>query len=376
MDAFETTGGVEEMLCERATVNHIPINAILELTPLCNMNCDMCFVRLSPEEMNKHGRLRGTQEWLSLAEEMKQHGTLFVLLTGGEPLLYPGFRTLYLQLRRMGMIVTINTNGTLIDEEWADFFAKHRPRRINITLYGKNAVTYGRLCHYPGGYSKTKNAIRLLKERNVDVKINGSLTPVNLQDSDELIRQAEEQDAVWKIDTYMYPASRERDRDFRQEDRLSPERAAKARVELMRRKLGTEKFCSLAKQLLHTAAITEPGESLPCSPSCRAGRSSFVINWQGKMRPCVMLNGPEISVFETKFDEAWKQLVQETEGIKLSPHCNACTLRDVCNTCAACAFLEGGSFDAVPEYMCQYTKATLRYLEKELRREAENETDM
>ena len=37
----------------------------------------------------------------------------------------------------MGMILTINTNGTLIDETWADFFAQHPPRRINITLYGR-----------------------------------------------------------------------------------------------------------------------------------------------------------------------------------------------------------------------------------------------
>ena len=28
------------------------------------------------------------------------------------------------------MVLTINTNGTLLDEEWADFFAENRPRRI------------------------------------------------------------------------------------------------------------------------------------------------------------------------------------------------------------------------------------------------------
>ena len=77
------------------------------------------------------------------------------LLTGGEPLLFPGFKELYIELQKMGMILTINTNGTLIDEEWADFFQKYKPRRMNITLYGADDQAYEQLCHYPGGFQKT-----------------------------------------------------------------------------------------------------------------------------------------------------------------------------------------------------------------------------
>ena len=71
---------------------------------------------------------------------MQKAGTVFLLLTGGEPLLFPDFKTLYRRLRNLGMILTINTNGTLLDEAWADFFATYPPRRINITLYGADAV--------------------------------------------------------------------------------------------------------------------------------------------------------------------------------------------------------------------------------------------
>lgn len=35
------------------------------------------------------------------------------------------------------MIVTVNTNGTLLNEDWAAFFAKNPPRRVNVTLYGR-----------------------------------------------------------------------------------------------------------------------------------------------------------------------------------------------------------------------------------------------
>lgn len=92
----------EKYLIERAARGQIPLNASLELLPVCNMNCDMCYVRLSREEMERQGRLRRADEWLALADQMKEAGTLFVLLTGGEPLLYPGFREVYMGLRKWG----------------------------------------------------------------------------------------------------------------------------------------------------------------------------------------------------------------------------------------------------------------------------------
>ena len=102
--------------------------------------------------MEAQGRMRTGQEWLTLGKEMADAGTLFLLLTGGEPLLHPDFKEIYLGLKKLGMIITINTNGTLIDKEWAAFFGENKPRRINITLYGADAATYGKLCHYPAGF--------------------------------------------------------------------------------------------------------------------------------------------------------------------------------------------------------------------------------
>lgn len=153
MELMEDGTTIEQQMFAMATEKKVPLYGVLELLPLCNLNCDMCYVRMSREEMEQVGRLRTIEEWTKTAEDMMKAGTLFVLLTGGEPLLYPHFRELYQKLRELGMIITINTNGTLIDEAWADFFAENKPRRINITLYGASNETYERLCHYPGGKS-------------------------------------------------------------------------------------------------------------------------------------------------------------------------------------------------------------------------------
>ncbi len=59
------------------------------------------------------------------------------------------------------------------------FLGKYKPRRVNITLYGTEEKTYENLCHYPGGFGKTLNGIRLLRKYGVDVKVGGSLTKAN-----------------------------------------------------------------------------------------------------------------------------------------------------------------------------------------------------
>jgi MoaA/NifB/PqqE/SkfB family radical SAM enzyme len=47
------TDTMEKMLLRRAASAQQPINGSLELLPLCNMNCDMCYVRLSHAETEK-----------------------------------------------------------------------------------------------------------------------------------------------------------------------------------------------------------------------------------------------------------------------------------------------------------------------------------
>ena len=67
---YENT--VERRLFAMEYEKMVPVYGVLELTPLCNMNCDMCYVRLSRSEMETQGRMKTLDEWLMLAKEMKE----------------------------------------------------------------------------------------------------------------------------------------------------------------------------------------------------------------------------------------------------------------------------------------------------------------
>lgn len=197
------------------------------------------------------------------------------------------------------------------------------------------------------------------------MKINGSLTRENWEDIPQLLETAKQLDAPIHIDTYMYPAGRERNSGFHYDTRLDPEKAALARVEILRSSFTEEEYRLYREKTLQMADRTSP-EDPDLSVRCRAGRSSFVVNWLGNMTPCVMLNTPSVNVFENGFLQSWDQIVKKTEQIRTSEKCGKCSLHEVCNTCAACALLETGSYDGVPDYVCRYTKKTVQLLEKSL----------
>lgn len=355
---------LEQRMMKVAEEKHIPMNGSIELLPLCNMNCDMCYVKLTKEEMDQQGRLRTLDEWLSVAKEMQKAGVLFLLLTGGEPLLYPEFKTLYVELRKLGFLITINTNGTLIDEEWAEFFGKYPPRRINITLYGANKDAYTNLCHYPLGFDKVINAVKLLRMNQVDVKLASSITKSNSNDIEELYEIANQLEVPLFCDTYMMPATRERKLPFCEQSRLHPKDAAKARIRSFKNTMEPVAFQQFIDKSIFEVENILPLDGPNCM-SCHAGKCSFTINWQGNMRACVIMAKPERSVFDYGFKNAWEYIVEECSKIRLSSECLTCKYRTLCRTCAASELYEEGSYGRTPKYMCEYAKSSYEYLIEE-----------
>lgn len=358
------TSSVERALIQHAKKKKVPINGSLELLPLCNMNCEMCYVRLDRAEMEQMGRLRTAAEWLEVGRQMKDAGVLFLLLTGGEPLLFPDFKRLYLELRKMGFILTINTNGTLINEDWADFFGTYPPRRVNITLYGADEEDYKRLCHYPGGFQRTIQGIRLLREQGIDVKISFSVTKVVRHSMERVFSIGEELQVPVHIDPYMMPAVRERSLPFSEQSRVLPEDAASASLEALRLQFPKEIYDQYVEQTI--ARVEDPdfprGDG---NMSCLAGNCSFTINWQGQMRPCVVMSSPSSSVFEKGFAAAWEEVKTETWKLSIPEECTKCKYHPICKVCVAASLLETGAYDGVPDYLCRYSEEYYRLLKEE-----------
>ena len=360
MTGNQTELQIIEHMHRRAVAQGIPLSGTFELTPLCSMVCKMCYVRMSPAELAATGkRLRTADEWLALAREAKEQGMLLLLLTGGEPFLYPEFRRLYTELRQMGFVISINSNATLITEETVAWLKENPPQRINITLYGASDATYARLCGHPTGFTQVTRAIELLRDAGISVKLNCSVTPENVSDLEDIIAYSDEHKLVLQATSYMFPPLRRDAESVGRNARFAAEECARTEVKIRRLQYGAENLREYCKAIESHQPVDTPlcadceGEGL----QCRAGKSAFWVTWDGRMTPCGMVNEPAVFPFGQGFADAWQSLRAQTAALHLPPECASCDAKHYCHTCAAMCYTETGRYDCKPQYRCDLMRA-------------------
>lgn len=372
MEYSSTEPRLSAYLHARACRAGTPLAGNFELTARCNFDCKMCYVHLTAEEQRRRGRELTADEWLAIAEEARSRGMLFLLLTGGEPLIRADFRYLLTELKKMGLLVSVNSNGSLIDRDWLEFFRHEPPFRFNITLYGGSDAAYERLCGRAMFGRVTEN-IRALRELGIGVKMNASMTPYNIGDMEQIYHIAEELGTPMQLATYMFPPIRRDESAVGHNDRFTACEAADYSMRWDRLRLTPEQFQERARAMKQGLALPSEEESCEGTPgegvSCRAGRSAFWINWQGGMTPCGMMTQPLVSVPELGFARAWEETKAATARIRLPGVCAGCRLKNACHACAAMCVTETGRFDARPDYVCEMTHETVRRTIEE----AENE---
>ena len=340
----------------------LPIAGNFELTARCNFNCPMCYVHMTPEQLKATGKQELTaQEWLSIAKKARDQGMIFALLTGGEPLVRKDFFEIYRGMKELGLLISINSNGSMLQGEILEQFLQDPPARFNISLYGGSNETYANMCGIPV-YDRVKENIRRLRQADVDVSLNLSITPYNKDDIARIYADAVELDVNVKASSYMYPPIRVNGEQFGCGNRLSAEDAAAIGHAWDKLRLSNEEF-RLRMESIRNLTQTEP-DGCPLEEGacvrCRAGSTSFWMTWDGRMLPCGMMPGPTAYPLETGFDRAWEYIREETAKIRTPVQCASCPQKSVCPMCAAVCVTETGAFDGVPEYVCRQTDETIR----------------
>ena len=338
----------------------LPISGTFELTARCNFDCPMCYVHLKQEDIDAQGRELTTQQWIDLAQKASDAGMVFALLTGGEPFVRKDFFEIYHAMKKMGLMISINSNGSMLSGEVRRKLIEDPPFRINISLYGGSSDTYCQMCGKPA-YDQVIENIAALKEAGVDVRLNVSITPYNRQDLEAICRKAEELGVHVKLASYMYPSIRVNGGRYGYGDRLSPEAAADASVEWDSLRFDAETFAQRAKAMQEYTLVEESecGVDLDEGVGCRAGSTAFWMTWDGRMLPCGMMPHPVAYPLEDGVESAWKQIREETAKLRMPAKCSGCPKRGVCSVCAAVCVTETGRFDGVPEYVCKMTDAVI-----------------
>lgn len=352
---------ITEYLYRKACTKKIPLAGTFELSPRCNLDCKMCYVRMSSEQIKSSGYVEKTaDEWIELGKKCRDAGMLFLLITGGEPFLLKDFRKIYTELYKLGFIIKINTNATMIDKDTVEWMREMPPSRINITVYGSSNETYEKLCNNSKGFDQVSNAIDLLKKANIPVKISMTLTEYNINDMEDIHKFAKDKNIEIRTTSYIFPPARKDESKVGVGERMSAKKAAYYEFIGEKLKLSEDGLIKKTQNMQNLVYSREEqirkGENKLIPMSCRAGRCTFWINWKGEMTPCGMMNFPKTSPFEIGFDNAWQEILSETNKIFLPKECSVCKLKSICHVCPSVVYAETGEFNKKPSYICDMTK--------------------
>ena len=343
----------------------LPISGIFELTPRCNFNCKMCYVHLPEAEQKRRGQELTAAQWISLAEQTKDAGTVFLLLTGGEPALRGDFAEIYEQIAQMGFSLTVNSNGYLLDR-LLPLFKKLPPAKFHITLYGTSNETYEKLCGVPV-YDRVIQNIRLLREEGIPVRVNISITPDNLADVQSIYEEGKALGAMIQSAGYMFPPRRMWPETAEQIFRMEPEQAGRAMARLDTLRFPKEELRARYEAVLRdeeALVIPDSDECVGHGTLCRGGDTSYWLGWDGNMSMCGMLSEPAFDAVGLGIAEAWRCVREATAQIRLPDECAGCRHERFCHPCAAKCWCETGRFDQKPDYVCRMTYAYLGALKE------------
>lgn len=314
---------------EKAYADAIPISGTFELTPRCNFNCRMCYVHLPENEIKKHGTELTGAEWIRIAQEAKDAGTTWLCITGGEPLMHPEFETIWRELTQMGFFITLQTNASLLTE-YEKLFEECPPRACKITLYGSNDQVYRDVCRVENGFTKADAGIRMLRQMKIPVELVSTVIQQNLDDVENIIRYVEKNKLRWIPNINVRTAGRGVDVDMEHLRIRPPKKDSNAEQESSRKNL------------------VDP-ERKPCT-YCKEFRIGYWIVWNGYMRFCSFMNGPDISVRSRPFNECWKELVGFQESLEWPQECKECEYQKSCSRCAALFDIEDGRLKIRDEF--------------------------
>ncbi len=107
----------QQGLLENTSYLSCPIEIAIYPTLNCNMSCPYCFANSGGTQ---HKDYMNYHEWVNLSKEFVQHGVCAISILGGEPSVYPEIVPLIHELNKLGVKISITSNG----KKWSEQLIK------------------------------------------------------------------------------------------------------------------------------------------------------------------------------------------------------------------------------------------------------------
>ena len=325
-------------LVQTAAEKEIPIAGMFELTAKCNLHCGFCYVcdrekqMISPPE-------KSADEWIAMIRQAADQGLLKCTFTGGDPFMREDFEEIYCKAYDMGLRISIFTNGILIGKKQRAYLSRRVPDLISITLYGASEAAYQDVCGGKDNFRRTMESLDGLHAAGLCFELKVLAIRPLLYEYEAMGNIAAKYQCPGRFETYISPGRDDPERNLR-DWRVPPARV----TELMRSFTGP--LASFSQKQEEKRAVNHGGVF-----HCKAGKSSFIITYDGRMLGCPSLTCFEAFPFRDGFVSAWYTLKDMIKSAEACSDCANCQEQGRCSFCPADRLCETGSITACSPYL-------------------------
>jgi radical SAM protein with 4Fe4S-binding SPASM domain len=346
----------QNALHSHARAERVPLSALFELTYRCNFDCVHCYV----VEARPKGELE-TWEVLRILGELREAGTLFLTLSGGEVLTRPDFEEIYLAAKRHGFVLSIYSNAALIKGRALELLASHPPAKLEVTLYGSSEPTYAQVTRRHNMYRLVLENVDRLRARGVTVHLKTVGLTSNRGEYGAIANEAKQRgvEGFFRMDNVVTvrtdctrgPASQRLDpEEIIAQDRLDPRRVAEYR-RLYEQYRG--RVPARTKRLFR----------------CGAATTQVVINPRGVLQACALYRKEGFDLRGGSVSQGWQALGEVVQQPITRPtRCRSCDKVALCGACPGNNSLEsGGDPEEPPDFLCEIAFARVKAFCDDLR---------
>ena len=342
-----TYGAFSADVHRRQSGERLPLQVSIEVTRRCPLECQHCYNNLPMGDQDARRREMTTEEHFKMLDELVEMGCFWLLYTGGEIFARKDFLEIYTYAKNKGFLITLFTNGTLINQKIADYLLEWPPFSIEITLYGRTKETYEELTQIPGSYERCLRGIKLLRERGLPLKLKTVATSINKHEILAMGQFAEEELGVeFKCDGQINP------RIDCSQSPLAVRLTAEEVVALdLHSPKGVSEYRRLAKRDLENPPSLKQIDTMYF---CGGGMNSFAINAYGEMGICVISQQETFDIRQAGLKPAWEHSLHQLRVRKRTrvTKCVECRIQSLCGMCPANGELENGDRESPVSFLC------------------------
>lgn len=316
-------GGLYKTILDK----NVPFSACLEVTTRCNNRCVHCYnagVHDLPLDVAKR-----------CLREMAELGTLFLTVTGGEPMLREDIWEILEDSVRLGFATLLYTNATLIGKAEAGRLKEAGVYHVDTTLLGSSADTHDRLTRSQGSFEKTIAAIRHIRDAGMSILVKTPLLKENASEAVDIQRFVEGMGVQFMSSPLI----------FSKDDGDSGPLAHRLDDPQM-------------KEFFKRGSVRSFLDYNGGYP-CYMGISTLAVRADGEVHPCISVPMSGGNVKEVSLKKIWADSEKFSyirgNRDKMILGCTDCGIKEWCFRCEGMAFFENGIFTPAAE-LCRMAR--------------------